>query len=100
MTSKQLCASARGVADPREPQSALGDAADGDNASSLGERREELDAGGDLSIRRLSVRGRGPRMRRHDVPEEDVVLDPELVEHAVDDRRARLGRSRAGELSL
>ena len=31
-------------------------------------------------------------MGRDDVPEQHVVLEPELGEHAVDDRRARLRR--------
>ena len=39
-------------------------------------------------------------MCRHDVPEQDVVLDPELGQHAVDDRGARLGRPGAGQLPL
>jgi hypothetical protein len=39
-------------------------------------------------------------MSRDDVPEQDVLFDPELVEDAVDDRRGRLGRPGAGELAL
>jgi hypothetical protein len=39
-------------------------------------------------------------MCRHDVPEQDVVHDPELGERALDDRRGRLGRPAAGQLAL
>ncbi len=39
-------------------------------------------------------------MRGDDVPEEHVLLQAELGEHAMDDGRARLGRARAGELTL
>ena len=39
-------------------------------------------------------------MGRHDVPEEDVLGQPELGEHAVDDGRGSLARRRARELAL
>jgi acylphosphatase len=39
-------------------------------------------------------------MRRDDVPEQDVVLEAELAEDAVHDRRRRLGGTTAGELPL
>ncbi len=39
-------------------------------------------------------------MRRHDVPEQHLVLDAELGEHAVHDRRRRLGRAGTRELAL
>src|SRR5581483_8624131 len=39
-------------------------------------------------------------MCRHDVPEQHVLLDAELREHAVDDRRRRLRRAVAGQLPL
>src|SRR3954447_14595127 len=39
-------------------------------------------------------------MRRDDVPQEHLVLNPQLGEHAVDDRRRRLRRARARELPL
>ena len=38
------------------------------------------------------------RMRRHEVPEQHVVGDPELGERAVHDRRAELGGAGAGQL--
>jgi len=40
------------------------------------------------------------RVRRYDIPEQDVVLEPELGEHAMDDRRRRLGWAGARELTL
>src|SRR5215831_284687 len=39
-------------------------------------------------------------MRRYDVPEQHVLLDPELGEHSVDDRRACLTGTGPGELSF
>ncbi len=52
------------------------------------------------AARRRPVRALGARVRRHDIPEEDVALDSELCEHRVDDGRGRLGRPGAGELAL
>jgi hypothetical protein len=70
-------------------------------------------AGGELheEVHRLQyfgLRGRAVRqrlagtvgVRRDDVPQQDVVLELELREHAPDDRRRRLGRAGAGELAL
>ena len=53
-----------------------------------------------LRARRPPVRRSRAWMRRHDVPQQHVVLDSELAEHAVHDRRARLRRARAGQLAL
>ena len=39
-------------------------------------------------------------MCRDDIPEQDVVLEPELAQNAVNDRRARLGRAATRELPL
>jgi len=39
-------------------------------------------------------------MRRDDVPEQDIVLDPELDEDAMHDRRGRLRGAGAGQLAL
>jgi hypothetical protein len=39
-------------------------------------------------------------MRRDDVPEQHVLLDVELSEHAMNDRRRRLGGPGAGNLAL
>jgi len=40
------------------------------------------------------------RMRRHDVPKQHVVVEAELCEDAMDDRRRRLRRAAAAELAL
>src|SRR5581483_6734912 len=48
--------------------------------------------------RRSPVRRRRSGVRRHDVPEQDVVGDAELVEHPVDDRRGGLGGAGARQL--
>lgn len=40
------------------------------------------------------------RMRRDDIPEQHVLLDVELSEHAMHDRRRRLGGPGAGHLAL
>ena len=45
----------------------------------------------DLGACRAAIRRRRTGMRRHDVPEQHVVRDAEIVEHALHDRRARLG---------
>ena len=50
--------------------------------------------------RRRAVRRGGAGMRRHDVPEEHGVGEPELGKHAVDDRRRRLAGRRSRELPL
>jgi hypothetical protein len=39
-------------------------------------------------------------MRRHDIPEQHLVLDPELGQRAMDNRGRRLGRAAAGQLTL
>jgi hypothetical protein len=56
-----------------------------------------------FSLRRPSVRfrlARAVRMSRHDVPEQDIVLEPELGKDAVDDRRGRLCWAGSRELAL
>ena len=69
-------------------------------AGELGEERcagLDLGAGGRAVGRRLA----GPvRVRGHGVPEQDVLLDPQLTQDAVDDRRRGLGRAAAHELAL
>ena len=54
----------------------------------------------DLGAGRLPVRLRRARMRRDEVPEQDVVLEPELRERPLHDRRGRLRRPAAGQLAL
>jgi hypothetical protein len=73
---------------------------DGEHASPAGELARERHAGLDLAARRRAIRGRGAGVRRHDVPEEHGVGEPELGQRAVDDGRRRLGWSRAGQLAL
>jgi hypothetical protein len=73
---------------------------DRDDPAAAGELVEKWTRGAHLSARGQAVRGRRPRMRRHDVPEQDVVLDPELAQDAVDDRRSRLGGPAAGQLAF
>jgi hypothetical protein len=88
------------VADAVNTEGSLGHAADGDDAPPLCERTDESKTGGDLGVRRPAVRRRRSRMGRHDVPEEDVVLDRQLPQDPVHDRRRRLRRAAAGELAL
>jgi len=54
----------------------------------------------DLNSRRCAVRARGAGMSRHDVPEKDVSVEVQILEHGVDDRRRRLARATARELAL
>jgi len=71
-----------------------------DDAPPAHELGEERLGRRDLGSRRRPVRARGARMRRHDVPEQDVLREAEAPEDAVDDRRRRLGRTAAAELPL
>lgn len=78
----------------------VGDPADGDDATFAGELGHEPRARFDLGTGRPAVARLGARMRRDDVPEEDVFLELELGEHTLDDRRRRLGGACAGQLAL
>ena len=83
------------MADVRAAERLVRDAADRDDAAAARELARERQARLDLapaSARRFEPLVAG--MRRHDVPEQHVVREPELAEHAVDDRRRRLGRAR------
>src|SRR6266516_504009 len=88
------------MADVRRVQSGLWDAADRDHAAASSELEREREPSRNLGGARRPVRARGARMRRHDVPEHDTLLEPELGEDAVHDRGARLRRACARELSL
>ena len=93
----------RGVPDVRRAGHLLREPADGDEAAAARDTFEKRRGSLHLGARRPPIRIRAIGlvwMCRDDVPEEDVVLEPELREHAVDDRRARLGRPGAGELAL
>src|SRR5215471_4240553 len=87
---------------PHIPRSeSLGrDASDRDRAAPSGDVGEKGCARLDLASGRSAVRGLGPGVRRHDVPEQHLVLDAELGEDAMDDRCGRLGRAGAGQLAL
>ncbi len=90
----------RGVAYVGRSERFVRDPTNGDNATASREHTRETHASSDLDALRSSIaRGRS-RMRGHDVPEENVVLEIELGEYAVDDRRGRLGRTAASELAL
>jgi hypothetical protein len=91
------------VPDVRGAGDQLGETADGDEPAAVRCTFEEPRGDIDLDARRPPIRIRAPRlvwMCRHDVPEQHLVLDPELGEDAVDDRRARLGRAPARQLAL
>jgi len=90
----------RRVPDVRRSRDARGEPADGDDLPSSHQGDEKAMRLRDLGSRREAIRGRGPRMRRHDVPEQQVLLEPEVGEHTVDDRRGRLRGPRSGELPL
>ncbi len=93
-------AAVRRMTDVRRVEHRRRDAADRDHVSAPDELVEIRPRRLDLRARRRAVRRRCAGMRRHDVPEEHVVRDPELAEDAVDDRRARLGRAASRELAF
>ena len=75
--SPKRCRTAvRGVADVRPAEPRVRDPADRDHLPAVGELGEERRARFDLDSRRWPVRARGARVRRHDIPEEDVVSIP------------------------
>src|SRR3954464_4382429 len=74
--------------------------ADGDRDASSGQLVKERRCGLDLGSRRPAVRCLAAGMRRYDVPKQHVVRDAELREHAMDDRRRRLGGTGAGQLAF
>jgi hypothetical protein len=84
----------------RSVERRLRDPPDGEHPAPAGELARERHAGLDLAPRRRAIRGRGAGVRRHDVPEEHGIGEPELGQYAVDDRRRRLAWSRAGQLAL
>jgi acylphosphatase len=97
------CTAVGGVADVGAAEVTLREAADGDDAPATGELGEERRRGLDLGRRRRPVRGRlagAVWVRRHEIPEEDAVGEPELRERPLHDRGRRLGRAGAGELAL
>jgi hypothetical protein len=91
------------VADVRSVEDGLREPPDRDHAAAAREAVQVREASPDFLARRppVGIRTTGlVRMRRNDVPEQDVLRQSELGEHAVNDRRAGLRRSGAGELAL
>src|SRR5687768_5914381 len=85
-------ASVRRMADALDPEHSLRDSADRHDLSTYRKVVEKRLRGGDLLRVRPAVRLRLPGamwMRRHDVPEQNVLLQAELAQDAVDDRGAR-----------
>jgi len=81
------------MTDPGEPERVSGDASDRNDRAPGRERIDEAQARRDLRAGRAAIRELRSRVRRHDVPKEHVLLEPELAEDAVDDRRGRLCRA-------
>src|SRR4051794_17246311 len=76
---------------------------DGNGPAAGGELLQEGSPGADLAAAGSPVGLRPAGMvwvRGHEIPAEDGVLEPELGEDAVDDRRAHLGGPRTGQLTL
>ena len=88
------------MADARRAQHGLGDPSDGDRAAPCDQLLEELQARLHLGTRRPPVRRLRAGMSRDDVPEQDVLLEAELGEHAMDDRRRGFHWPAPRELAL
>src|SRR5687768_9298908 len=89
------------MADVGSAECTFRESSDGEHAPSLGDALDERQPRRDLGGGRAPVRGGDPRpvrMRRHEIPEQHVVGDPELGQRSVDDRRAELGGAGACEL--
>src|SRR5437764_8063411 len=86
------------MADVGRAENGLGDASNRDHPAASRELSRKRDACGDLAAPGRPVRALGARMRRDDVPEQDALLEAELGQDAVDDRRARFRRADAGQL--
>lgn len=78
----------------------LRDAPDGDHPPAARKLADVRQPGFDLLSRGAAVRASRARMRRDDVPEQNIILELELSQDTVDDGRRRLGRACAGELAL
>jgi acylphosphatase len=93
----------RRVSDARSPELVRRDAADGEYAPAPGKLTEEAAARLDLGPGRAPVRARATgqvRVSRHGVPEENLLLELELGENAVKDRRRGFAGPAPGELAL
>jgi hypothetical protein len=76
------------------------DPPDREPAASVHQLAREWEPGFDLGPRRRAIGISSSRVRRHDIPQQHVLLEAELREHAVHDRRGRLGRPGARQLPL
>lgn len=81
-------------------ESGVRDPADGDHVAILRKLRGEVHTPVDLGSGGWTIRGDRAGVRGNHVPEEHVILEPELAQHAVHDRRRRLRGTGAGELTL
>src|SRR4051794_22942462 len=88
------------MADVRRVEDGRGQPPDSDCDATAGQLVEERGGRRDFVSRGPPIRGLIAGMRRDYVPEEHLVLDAELGEHAVDDRRGRLCGAGARELAL
>ena len=87
----------------RSAQDGVGETADGDRAAAACKRLQEAHRVTYFGSRRPAVRFRlvwSMRVGRDRVPEQHLLLEVELGEHALDDRRRRLGRPAPGELAF
>src|SRR5206468_11902891 len=101
--SELLRPAVRRVPDPGHSERRFGETAHRDDEPPPGEQLEERPRRFDLGCPWTAVRpglAGQVRMRRNDVPEEHVLVESELLEHAVDDRRRRLGRAAPRQLAL
>lgn len=78
----------------------LRDAADREYTAATGELACEREACFDLCAGRRTIRCRCAGVRRHDIPEQDSVLERQLLENAVHDRRSGFCGPGSGELAL
>src|SRR6188472_3983629 len=88
------------VADVGRTQSLLRDAADGEHTATPSELARKREAGANLVSPRRPVERRGAGVSRDDVPQQNALLELQLREDALDDRRRGLGGAGAGELAL
>ena len=84
----------------RVAESGVGDTTDAENSPARCQLVGEPQPALDLGPGGAAVRVGRARMRRHDVPQEHLLLEVELLERAMDDRRRRLRGADAGELAL
>jgi hypothetical protein len=92
-----------GVPDVRSAEHGMSQAPDCDHTPSTGELDEKCPPTVDLDTRRAPIRVRTAgqmRMRRHQVPEKDVLLEAQVGEDAMDDGRGGLAGSATRQLTL